>query len=206
MLCPVLCLSSNPSVQFVLSIGSWMCEVRNIVIVTVKDRSDLSGRHWSVPLKTKSLNKSDTTLKHTSPPRAPSGELAQGWSNQVLFYSVAQEQFISRQVWYLPFCFLISAVSWRGTDIQQSSPGPAMFTMRKFSKWQINIKHTAWELSWQMDSRDKHGGRWKMSPISVLVALYQFIFRTAQFIRNGPEKALNIQKKNHLETTFGWKE
>lgn len=56
------------------------------------------------------------------------------------------------------------------------------------------MKPTAWELSWQMDSMDRHSGRWKMSPILVLEALYQFILLSAQFIRNGPEEALNSQR------------
>ena len=32
----------------------------------------------------------------------------------------------------------------------------------------------------------------KMSPIFVLIALYQFIFLSTQLVRNGPGKALNI--------------
>lgn len=40
-------------------------------------------------LKTKSLNKNDTAMKHTFPHLAPSGELAQ-WSNLAPFHSVAK--------------------------------------------------------------------------------------------------------------------
>lgn len=48
-----------------------------------------------MPLKTKALNKNDTTLKPTFLHQVPSGELTSGWSDPELIHPVAPEQFIS---------------------------------------------------------------------------------------------------------------
>lgn len=107
-------------------------KLENIVIVTVKDRSDLSERHRSMLLKTKSLNKNDTTMKHTFPHLAPFGELAQWWLNLAFFHSMAKDNLFHAKSDISPSAF--SSVEYTGK-------------VKKFSGILYIIKCSQWENS-----------------------------------------------------------